>query len=917
MAIGIQREGRLITQVGTEATYSVGIDLGTTNCVIAAIDLKNNHGSYPEVITIPIVQRTDEESIGETNKLPSFLFYPTQNQRESLPQFGLDSEGWVIGMAAQTLGRKISGRLITSAKSWMCHNRADKKSSILPWGGSDDVEKISPIKATELILKHLKYSWDQSEIGKDAPLEHQILTITLPASFDQAARELTLEACANAGMSHAKLLEEPQAAFYNWISLRKGRWEEALGSSRKVLVCDIGGGTSDFSLVECFEEEGSFKFNRVAVGDHLLLGGDNMDLGLAHLAESKISSSKKSLNQSQWLLLSQLTRHAKETLLSDSEESEIKIRLPGSGTKVIGGLRQTTINKDEVEGMILNGFFNDLNYSNYQSRKNSGIKELGLPYEQEPAITWHILDFIKRHESEVSFPDAILFNGGALEPDSIRERILEVLKKNGPNDNNIRILESDSLADAVARGAAFYGFSSNRGGVKIGGGVPVAFYLGFQKDGVDSQVCIIPKGTEAHEKVCLDIPGLEVKTNTPVSFPLFQSDTYPLDETGQVRNLEIDATGDLKTQVKFGKSFEKMVPVDIEGEVSELDTLNLTLKSENTDHHWKLEFDLRSNKTESQDTIEQQDNKETNKIQFEINDAWIEGFFNTQKGGLVKSLEKEFELKRQDMSIPTIRQIADSLLNKSDLHKKNPKEEARWLNACSYCIRPGFGHPSDENRRNKIWSLFKNGPNASNDTSAKIEWAILWRRCAPGLESGRQNDLYQRNKRSLTDKKGNPVFKAEGAEFWRLMASLEHIPVKDKEKMGSLLITQLQNNPSAHIELMLWAISRFGARLPMQASIENIVSPKCAQTWTRSLLKLKQYLGKGLENTLVELCRKTDERSIDVDTSCTEEVIHFFEQYKEDHAQKVCEPLLEYAQREVFEQSQMLGENLPVGLQLN
>ena len=900
-----------------EASYSVGIDLGTTNCVIAAIDLKSNHGSYPEVITIPIIQRIDEETIGHTNKLPSFLFYPTQNQKEALPQFDLDSEGWIIGMAAQTLGRKISGRLITSAKSWMCHNRADKKSPILPWGGSDDVEKISPLKATELILKHLKYSWDQSEVGKNAPLEKQHLTITLPASFDQAARELTLEACANAGMSHAKLLEEPQAAFYNWISLRKGRWEEALGTSRKVLVCDIGGGTSDFSLVECFEEEGSFKFNRVAVGDHLLLGGDNMDLGLAHLAESKISNGKKKLNQSQWLLLSQLTRHAKETLLSDSEESEVNIRLPGSGTKVIGGLRQTTINKAEVENMILNGFFNDLDYSTYESRKSSGIKELGLPYEQEPAITWHVLDFIKRHEDEVSFPDAILFNGGALEPDSIRERILEVLKKNGPSNNSIRILESDSFADAVARGAAFYGFSSNRGGVRIGGGIPVAYYLGFQKDGVNSQVCIIPKGTEAHEKVKLDIPGLEVKTNTPVSFPLYECDTYPLDETGKVRNLNIEATGNLKTLVKFGKSFEKMVPVDIEGEVSELDTLNLTLQSENTEHNWKLEFDLRDNKPENQLDYKETENTESSTIQFEINNTWIENFFNTQNGGLIKSIEKEFSIRRQELSIPTIRQIADALLNKSDYHKKNAKEEARWLNACSYCIRPGFGHPTDEVRRNKIWSLFKKGANATNDTSAKIEWAILWRRCAPGLESGRQNDLFQRNKKPLTDKKGNPSFKAEGAEYWRLIASLEHIPVKDKEKMGTLLIKQLQTDPSSHIELMLWAISRFGARLPVQASIENIVSAETAETWTRSLLKMERYLGKGLENTIVELCRKTDERSIDVEKSCIDEVIHFFDTHKECDSQKLSIPLLNYSQREVFEQSQMLGENLPVGLQLN
>jgi hypothetical protein len=905
--------------LSSNAQYSVGIDLGTTNCVIAAIDLSKNQGSYPEIITVPIIQRIDEESVDTANKLPSFLYYPTQTQRESLIDFEHDSQGWVVGIAAQSMGRKVSGRLVTSAKSWMCHNRADKRSAILPWGGSDDVDKISPLKATELILKHLKYSWEKSEIGKDAPLEEQILTITLPASFDQLARELTLEACANAGMAHAKLLEEPQAAFYNWISLRKGRWEEALGSSRKVLVCDIGGGTSDFSLVECFEEEGEFKFNRVAVGDHLLLGGDNMDLGLAHLAENKISTGKKNLNQSQWLLLSQLTRHAKETLLGNSEEDEIKIRLPGSGTKVIGGLRQTTIAKDEVEQMILNGFFINLDYNIYQSRKNSGIKELGLPYEQEPAVTWHILDFIKRHQSEVNYPDAILFNGGALEPDSIRNRIVSVLNNNGPDGSQVRILESDSLADAVARGAAFYGFSSKRGGVKIGGGIPVAFYLGFQNEEGESQICIIPKGTEAHEPVKLDIPGLEVKTNTPVAFPLYQYDQYPLDETGHMRKLEIEPSGNLNTLVKFGKSFEKMVPVDIEGEVSELDTLNLILKSKNTEHNWKLEFDLRSNSSSESSSNEQNVNgSEKPEIELVINKEWVKNFFDNQNGGLIKTLEKEFAVKRHELSIPNIRNIADHLLDLADHHKKNAKEEARWLTACSYCMRPGFGHQLDESRRAKIWSLFKRGPNAGNDTSAKIEWAILWRRGAPGLESGRQNDLYQRNKRSLTDKKGNPVLKSEGSEYWRLMASLEHIPVADKEKLGNSLLSSLEKNEkNAQIELMLWAVSRFGARLPVQASIENIINAKCAQDWTYRLMKLEHFIGKGLESAIVELCRKTDERSIDVDTKCCDDVVAFFEKQEGLDSQKLCKPILEYTQREVFEQSQMLGENLPVGLRLN
>lgn len=896
-----------------QAKYAIGIDLGTTNCVISAIDLATAKGSYPEIITIPVRQRVDEESVAELNKLASFLYYPTETQKESLPEFNHDSEGWILGGAAQVMGRKVSGRLVTSAKSWLCHGRVDKRSNILPQGGSEDVPKISPLKATELILKHLRFAWEESEYGENAPIEEQILTVTLPASFDQVARELTLEACKLAGMGHAKMLEEPQAAFYNWISLRKGRWEEALGSARHVLICDVGGGTSDFSLVDCFEEEGEFKFNRVAVGEHLLLGGDNMDLGLAHLAENKISGSKKKLNQSQWLLLSQLTRHSKENLLSENGDEEVTIRLPGSGTKVIGGLRQTSLKKDEVEGMILDGFYADIDFKTYESRKGSGIKELGLPYEQEPTITWHILDFVHRHLDQGQYPDAILFNGGSLEPKSIRNRIHSSLSKHGPESQEIKILESDSLAEAVSRGAAFYGFSVNRGGVRIGGGVPVAYYLGIQGGEQSQQLCVIPKGTEAHESVKVDIEGLEVRTNTPVHFPLYQSDAYALDESGKIRHLEGASNGSLNTLVKFGKAEEKMVPVIIEGEVTELDTLNLSLKSKHTDHVWKLEFDLRStNEDVSREGYKEQDVVET----LNIDPDWFKQTLESSAAGVIKSIEKQYDAKRSDFHIPTLRGIADELLKYDQHPRKNAKEETRWLNALSYAMRPGFGHGSDDLRRSKIWSLFKRGPLSGKDTSVWVEWALLWRRMAPGLEPGRQNDLYQRNKKNLIDKKGLVNLKGENAEMWRMIGCLEFIPVKDKVKLGNAVLESLKQENVKQVDLLLWLLSRLGARSPLQVGVDGILASKDIECWLDTLMKLNALDSKKVLTTFIECTRMTGERTIDVSNEFRSKVLAWIEDNVPNLEEDFIKPIKEIQKRAIEEQVQMVGESLPVGLQL-
>lgn len=706
-----------------EARFAVGIDLGTTNCVMAAVDL-NEQARFPDIHDIPIYQRLDEDQKGESDRLPSFLYAPTERQSEQLGLDANDPEGWVLGEAATEFGRRVPGRLVTSAKSWLCHQRINPSEAILPWAVGDEMHKISPFQATTWILEHLKRAWNKATFAQGTNLEEQVLTVTLPASFDQSARQWTLEACKQAGLGHAKLLEEPQAAFYAWITLRKGRWGEALQGGRRILVCDVGGGTSDFSLMQGLEEGEQFSFERLAVGSHLLLGGDNVDLAVAHYAESKLSGGKSKLNASQWHLLAQLARRAKESLLSDPELNEVTLRLPGSGRKVIGGLRQATLSRDELNKLVLEGFYPKVDLS-YQPRSKVGLSEMGLPYEAEPAVTWHILDFIKKHGDQESYPDWVLFNGGSLEPDLIRERILEVLRTNAPSPNHqVGVLESDSLANAVARGAAYYSYISQKGGLRIGGGSSHAYYLGVGGD-QGQRVCVIPKGAEPHEQHTLKLKGLEVRTNHPVAFSIFESDQFPLDEVGHLRQLEKTlASGRLNTLVRFGKQGERTIPVEVKGELTELDTLQLELASIHTEHQWDLEFDLRQ---QNEGATEEQARESSPGFTwpFEVVDWLADHLKAAQPKSLIKQLEKDLELSKSSWNLVLLRDLADALLENSLAAQKSPQHEGGWLAALSFSMRPGVGHPQDELRRQKIWSIYRAGPKFPREVRSKTEWAIL------------------------------------------------------------------------------------------------------------------------------------------------------------------------------------------------
>jgi hypothetical protein len=578
--------------------YVIGIDLGTTNSAIAYIDTrKHPTGGVGAIQTFPISQLIAEGEIAERQGLPSFLYLSLGHD---LPAGSLDlpwaeDRDFAVGEFARIQGAKVPGRLISSAKSWLCHSGVDRQAPILPWGDLGEVSKRSPVEASALYLCHMRDAWNQIMAGGDSTkrFEEQELVLTVPASFDEVARELTLGAAREAGLLHITLVEEPQAAFYSWIARREADWDKMIGPGTVILICDIGGGTSDFTLICVREGQTGPVPERIAVGEHLLLGGDNMDLALARLVESRmLGNSEKRLDSLRWHILTSLCRSAKEKILGKGQPQSVPISLPGRGRGIIAGALSGSLNLEDVQDTIINSFFPYTRPDEMPARGTGvGIQEWGLPFASDPIIPHHLAAFLNKHQTRniESFqrddppagqlasdpqagalsvrPDAILFNGGVFIPNIIRERIVEIVSgwfsRAGEDRWCPVVLENDLLALAVAQGAAYYGMVRRGRGVRIVGGSPRSYYVRVvttdttkEAPGQISAVCVIPRGMEEGEEVEIESPVFKVMTNQAVSFSLYSSNARTGDHLGQVLALDEDSLFQLpplRTILRFGK----------------------------------------------------------------------------------------------------------------------------------------------------------------------------------------------------------------------------------------------------------------------------------------------------------------------------------------------------------------------------
>lgn len=601
----------------TASRYVVGIDLGTTNSAMAYVDTGVGDPDQARPTFLPIPQVVQPGVVEERPLLPSYLYLPGPGE---LPAGSLKlpwdaKRDFAVGEFARQQGSLVPTRLVSSAKSWLCHSGVDRKAAILPWKAPDDARRISPLEAGTLYLKHMAEAWNHS-IAKDRPeyrLEQQDIILTVPASFDAAARDMTMEAARAAGFEHVTLLEEPQAAFYSWIDASGEAWRKQVEVGDVALVCDVGGGTTDLTLIAVTEEAGQLALSRVAVGDHILLGGDNMDLALAHTVAKDFQARNIKLDSGQMLMLWHSCRAAKEKLFSDPSLTKAPVTVLGRGSKVIAGTIKGELDRAQVEKVLLEGFFPECAGDAEPVRQRAvGLQELGLPYASDPAVTKHLAHFLHRHaevlaervrggrKKKVTGPTALLFNGGVFKAEPLRERVVSQL--NHWNKTAVKVLSFEDLDHAVARGAAYYGLVRRGKGVRIRGGAARSYYVGIETSlpAVPGSppplkaLCVVPFGME--EGTQSDVPGQEfgLVVGAPAEFRFLGSTVRRGDTVGTlVEDWEgqIDELAPIATTLE-GKEGQT-VPVHLHSKVTEIGTLELWCISRDGKQKWKLEFNVR------------------------------------------------------------------------------------------------------------------------------------------------------------------------------------------------------------------------------------------------------------------------------------------------------------------------------------
>ena len=591
----------------SEAKYIVGIDLGTSNSILAYTAAETDARETAEIQVLEIPQLVGPGAVAAQEMLPSFIYLPGENDiaLDALKLPWHDDVQQVVGELARNRGAEIPQRLISSSKSWLCHTMVDRNQPILPWGSTDEVRNLSPVEASAAILDHIRRAWNHTIApdDKNLVLERQEIFLTVPASFDAVARELTVKAAARAGLPDIILLEEPQAAFYAWIQASGDRWREAVRPGDLVLVCDLGGGTSDFSLIRISESSGSLELERIAVGHHILIGGDNMDLALAYAVAKQMTATGKKLDSWQMRALWHTCRCAKEKVLESSGTETIPISVLGRGSGLIGGSLRMELTRDIVEQVLVEGFFP---FCEPEARPaavpRAGIRETGLAYEADPAVTRHLAQFLSRNEeSPRELPTAVLFNGGVMKSRLLQERVTEVLSS-WQTDSQLRVLESSNLDLAVAIGAAYYGLARRGRGVRIRSGLNKSYYIGVAASlpavpGMPTPIkalCVAPFGMEEGSTTEPTEREFNLIVGEPAKFDFLGTAVRTEDEVGMlIEDWEEEIEPITTIETTLDGNFGTVIPVSIQIQLTEIGTLELWCVSRQDDSRWKLEFSVR------------------------------------------------------------------------------------------------------------------------------------------------------------------------------------------------------------------------------------------------------------------------------------------------------------------------------------
>ncbi|MEX3941272.1 Hsp70 family protein [Paraburkholderia sp. BR10937] len=608
----------------SDPRYSIGVDLGTTHCALSYVDLSASDGEKTQQGVLNVTQLTAPGTLESPDLLPSFLYLPHEGELTpgdlTLPW--TTTREYAVGELARSRGAGTPIRLVSSAKSWLCHPGVDRRAAILPNDAPPEVARVSPLESSVRYLAHLREAWDHAH--PEAPFGEQEITVTIPASFDPAARELTAEAAQAAAYANMTQLEAPQAALYSWIQTCGGAWRKDVKVGDIILVVDVGGGTTDLSLIAVVEREGNLELHRVAVGEHILLGGDNMDLALAHVVARKLATQGTQADPWQLRALTYACRSAKETLLSDASVDTVPIVVPSRGSKLIGGSIRTELTRAELTQIILEGFFPQVDAAARPAvRTRVGLTQLGLPYAQDAGVTRHLAAFLGRQVQALAelegfgapppgatflHPTAVLFNGGVFKSALLSQRVLDILDGwlAAEGAAPARLLGGADLDLAVARGAAYYGYVKRGKGVRIRGGTARAYYVAVESampavPGLEppvSALCVAPFGMEEGTEAALPPQEFGLVVGEPVHFRFFGSSVRRLDQVGTMLDYwspeelqeleEIQAT--LPTE---GRTPGEVVPVKLHARVTEAGTLELEAMPSGTNERWKVEFDVR------------------------------------------------------------------------------------------------------------------------------------------------------------------------------------------------------------------------------------------------------------------------------------------------------------------------------------
>ncbi len=912
---------------------SFGIDLGTTNTVVAVADTDATDAAVKKgggVVDVDLLQLVAAGEVGSLPQLPSALYLPASGEFDDdalrLP-WGVSPTP--AGQLAKVQGAKVPGRLITSAKSWLSVAGADRRGAILPWAIDDDtLPRLSPLQVQTRLLRHVHDAIAHSGRVIDD------VTITIPASFDEIARGLTLEAAAAAGFVDARLLEEPQAAFYAFLQREAAQLKKVLDGVKLVLVVDVGGGTTDLTLLSVqAQSKGPPKLERVAVGEHLMLGGDNMDVTLARLVEQQLTGGVGALDAVSFAQLVLSARLAKETLLADGAPADYGITLLSRGKKLLGGAKTSVQSRDDVKTLLLDGFLPFTGADDIAERQRGGLAELGLPWARDPALPRHISTFLRRHKDaaadagarimgELPLPDAVLLNGGVFRAPVIRARLAEIFARWAGAPVRFFDVDDDDLDRAVARGAAYTGLVRRGRGVRIGAGSARSYFVGVAgDDGKAQALCVAPRGQ--HEGTTTEVDRVfRVVVGQPVSFPLYSS-TFGNDRAGDV----VDATDlELLPAISTVLQPPREVPVRLQATLSAVGTLELALKmTDEALERFKLSFNTRLDGSVAASDVVAKAGEvpSAGPVHKRVNDGkdLVAGYFGNKSKDVdakrVKDLRRDLEKifgARELWSLSLSRELGGVLLSGASKRRRSAEHERAWFQNVGFVLRPGIGAAFDDWRIEQLWPLWAEGVQYLSEKPTWASWFILWRRVAAGLDAARQLELWTYLKPWLleqgTGTKGSGPTPSGHDEMIRLAATLERLPSSEKLVLADFIVKKLGRGGLGSA----WPLGRVAARQPLVGAAHDVIGPNDAARYADKLLALDLKTADGAAFALAQIGRVTGDRARDLAPEQREKIAARLEKGGAPPAwsQMVRDIVILSADDEAA----AFGEALPVGLRL-